>query len=66
MIWKTQYNAFMLLIFISYTGISFYFHNKDIFVGGIAYQLFFHILAVVVNFIFTLFGKPLFYDIKIF
>lgn len=65
MFWRAQYNALMVFVFIVYIAASIYFKDEDVAIKGMVYQFIVHLIAITINFVCKIFGKPLFYDLKI-
>jgi len=65
MIWKTQYKAIMFGILIILVLITLYTGDPNIFTVGFGIQILLHIFLVLLHFIFIIFGKQLFYTIRI-
>lgn len=63
--WRTQYRAIMLFLFIAIVGLGFYMDDSVIPFNAGATLLLVFLLVKVVEFVMKLFGKVLFYDVKI-
>ena len=65
MMWRTQYRAIMLFLFTIIVGLGFYMDDPTIALNAGSILLLFIVLVKVAEFVMKLFGKVLFYDIKI-
>lgn len=65
MIWRTQYRAVMLGILIILFLITLYTGDPYIFTVGFGIQILIHIFLSLIHYIFIIFGKQLFYTVRI-